>query len=292
MDKTLAFYMLRHVSGVGNALLLQLLNQTIHETDSDWTLPFIISHLAVSENKRTNIEIQLGAMMEHLTFWEEKKARDPFILLTDHHYPLLLSQIYNPPAMLFYRGNLALLKQDALAVIGSRQPVADSYRIVQSFIPALVPHFVMVSGLAKGIDAYAHVQTLKAKGSAIAVVGNGLDSYYPSENRKLQERIAQEHLLLSEYPSGTEPRPYYFPQRNRIIAGLSNGVCVFQAGRRSGTFITASIALEEGRGVFAVPGSALSPHFAGCHRLIQLGAKLVFEPNHIIEEKWLYHYHR
>lgn len=292
MDKFLLLYMLRHVHGIGNICLLHLLNDTMHWSEKEWNLSSIIQKLHVTDEQRYCIQSQLNEMCHHLHFWQNKKDNDPFILLTDEQYPMILSQIYNPPAMLFYRGDLSLLKKDALAVIGSRKAIYDSYRAVDHFIPSLVPHFVMVSGLALGIDSYAHIQTLKHHGHAIAVVGNGLDYFYPKENTALQNQIATHHLMISEYPSGTSPRPYYFPQRNRIIAGLSNGVCVFQARKKSGTFITANLALEEGRAVYAIPGSILSPHFEGCHRLIQMGAKLVFQPQHIIEEKWLFQYQR
>lgn len=288
MEQSVFFYILCHIVGLGNRSRLKLLAQ--HYVGDD--VEKIIRLGEVTYRYQDQVRQQLTTCFNHLTEWEQRSREESFILLTDASYPDILASIYDPPAVLFYEGKLDLLKENSLGVIGSRKPIYYSYQMLNYFIPRLVPHFVIVSGLARGIDAYAHLKTLEANGRAVAVIGSGLDVYYPIENRALQQKLMAEQLVISEYPQGTVPHPYHFPARNRIIAGLSSGVCVMQAGAHSGTFITANQALEEGRAVYAVPGNALAREFEGCHQLIQSGAKLVYQPEHIIEEKWLYQYRR
>lgn len=146
---------------------------------------------------------------------------------------------------------------------------------------------VIFSGLAKGVDTYAHESAIKHGGRTVAVIAGGFEHIYPKENKKLAWKLMSEQLIISEYPPGTRAEKWYFPLRNRIISGLSKGTLVIEAKSRSGSFITAEFALNEGREVFAVPGSILSPAFAGTNNLIQMGAKLVKEPKDIIEEIFL-----
>lgn len=210
--------------------------------------------------------------------------RFPSFSILDKVYPLALKQIYNPPTLLFYQGNLELLELPKLAVVGTRNASKTGIHSIQKLIKELGNSFVIVSGLARGIDTAAHVASLKNGGKTIAVIGTGLGQYYPKENRELQQYIAKNHLLLSEYAPDEPALKYHFPERNRIIAGLSRAVLVVEAKLRSGSLITCERALEEGRDIFAVPGSILDGKSDGCHHLIQEGAKCVTSGFDILSE--------
>lgn len=199
----------------------------------------------------------------------------PSISIEDKEYPMALKEIYNPPVLLFYHGNLELLKKPKIAVVGARKCSNLATKSVQKVIRELDNHFVVVSGLARGIDTAAHLASLKAGGASIGVIGTGLDVYYPKENKALQDYMMTHHLVLTEYGPGEQPLKYHFPERNRIIAGLCRGVIVAEAKIRSGSLITCERALEEGRDVFAIPGNILDGKSAGCLHLIQEGAKCI-----------------
>ncbi|MGT2800568.1 DNA-processing protein DprA [Streptococcus marmotae] len=203
----------------------------------------------------------------------EEFNRYPSLSILDDAYPNELKQIYNPPVLLFYQGDIELLNKPKLAIVGARAASQTGTSSVQKIIKELGNHFVIVSGLARGIDTAAHISALKNGGKTIAVIGSGLGVYYPKENKKLQDYIARHHLLLSEYEPDAQPLKYHFPERNRIIAGLSQGIIVAEAKKRSGSLITCERALEEGRDVFAIPGSILDGKSDGCHYLIQEGEK-------------------
>lgn len=208
----------------------------------------------------------------------------PSISILEDVYPLELKEIYNPPVLLFYQGNLALLQEPKLAIVGSRQASQIGIEAVNKLVQELGKHFVIVSGLARGIDTAAHMSTLKNGGRTIAVIGTGLDKVYPKENRDLQAYIGKNHLILTEYEAGQAPLKFHFPDRNRIIAGLSRGITVVEAKLRSGSLITCEWALEEGRDVFAVPGNILNGQSEGCHHLIRQGAKCVSSAQDILVE--------
>lgn len=214
----------------------------------------------------------------------EEFNRFPSISILDQEYPLDLKEIYNPPALLFYQGNLDLLAKPRLAIVGSRNCSDVGAKSVQKLIKELGNQFVVVSGLARGIDTCAHVASLKNGGTSIAIIGTGLDRYYPKENTKLQDYMAKNHLVLTEYVAGEQPLKFHFPERNRIIAGLAQGVIVVEAKMRSGSLITCERALEEGRDVFAVPGNILDGKSDGCHHLIKEGAKCVTSGLDILSE--------
>lgn len=206
------------------------------------------------------------------------------LALGDTDYPPLLLQTADPPPLLYARGRLELLhSQHALAIVGSRNPSAQGGRDAHDFARALSAAGVtIVSGMARGVDGQAHLGALQAAqddadgaGSTIAVLGTGCDRVYPAAHRELAHRIAEHGLLLSEFPLGTAPARGNFPRRNRIISGLSRGVLVTEAAVHSGSLITARLAAEQGREVFAIPGSIHNPMSRGCHRLLRDGAKLV-----------------
>lgn len=230
-----------------------------------------------------------AVLLEHYRNLDEDDCRKvfetyPCLSILDEAYPRALREIYNPPVLLFYQGDLDLLEGPKLALVGSRKASKTGVAAVEKIVRELKNHFVLVSGLARGIDTAAHMASLKQGGKTIAVIGCGLDVYYPKENSKLQDYLAKNQLLLSEYPPGTQPLKFHFPERNRIIAGLADGVIVVEAKMRSGSLITCERALEEGREVFAIPGSILDGQSDGCHHLIQEGAKCITNGQDVLVE--------
>jgi DNA processing protein len=207
------------------------------------------------------------------------------IPLFDPRYPALLKEIPDPPPLLFMRGDATLLSLPQLAMVGSRNPSAGGKQLAQDFAAKLGRYgLIITSGLALGIDAASHLGTLDAGNKTIAVAGTGLDRIYPARHRELGRRIAGQGALVSEFPPGTPPIASNFPRRNRIISGLSLGTLVIEAALKSGSLITARLAAEQGREVFAIPGSIHNPLARGCHSLIQQGAKLAMEVADILEE--------
>ena len=207
------------------------------------------------------------------------------LTLADQAYPPLLLEIADPPPLLYLRGQTALLEKNGLAIVGSRnaspQGLANAEGFARAFSDA---GLTIISGLALGVDAAAHRGGLSGSGSTIAVLGTGADSLYPASNRKLGEEIANRGLLVSEFPIGTPPVAANFPRRNRLISGLARGCLVVEAAVSSGSLITARQAGEQGREVFAIPGSIHSPLSRGCHLLIKQGAKLVESAADVLEE--------
>ena len=202
-----------------------------------------------------------------------KKENFIIIKKEDKAYPKLLGTITNPPEILYCIGDTSLLESRSLAVVGSRK-CSEYGKTTAMRIGEAAAHnnITVVSGMAKGIDSFAHLGALKAGGKTIAVLGCGVNICYPKENRKLYEQIASEGLLVSELPPDAEPRPYTFPQRNRIISGISEAVAVVEAGTGSGALITAEIAAAQGREVFAVPGNINSQYSLGTNKLLTDGA--------------------
>lgn len=204
---------------------------------------------------------------------------------SDERYPALLRTLSSPPAALFVEGDPNVLWQPQLAVVGSRNPTMGGRDNTRDFAGELSRQgLTITSGMAAGIDSEAHEAALAAGGFTVAVTGTGLDKVYPESGRDLAGRIAARGALVSEFPPGTAAKRSHFPSRNRIISGLSMGVLVIEAGLRSGTLITARLAGEQGREIFALPGSIHNPMAKGCHRLIRDGAKLVENVSEIMQE--------
>ena len=207
------------------------------------------------------------------------------LTLADGDYPQPLLATPDPPALLYLRGRRELLARPGIAVVGSRNATPQGTSNAEQFARAFSSAgFTIVSGLALGIDAAAHRGGLDGAGSTIAVLGTGADILYPQRNRALGERIAREGLIVSEFPLGTPPHGGNFPRRNRVISGLARGCLVVEAALASGSLITARLAAEQGREVFAIPGSIHSPHSKGCHALIKQGAKLVESVQDLLQE--------
>jgi len=207
------------------------------------------------------------------------------IPITSASYPPRLREIYDPPAVLFARGNVDLLQTLMIGVVGTRRPTAYGTTVAQRLAKDLAQAgLTIASGMARGIDTAAHRAALEAEGDTIAVFGCGVDEVYPAENRRLSEQIAEKGLAISEFPMGTPAYPQNFPVRNRIISGMSAGVLVVEGGEYSGSAITAKLALEQNREVFAVPGNVTSKMSWGPNLLIKQGAKLVQEWNDVVVE--------
>jgi DNA processing protein len=239
--------------------------------------------------KRTSIEaIKSRSVAEESARRELGRIRELNLRLLrwgTPEYPPLLSNIPDPPAILYLKGGLTADDQRAVAVVGSRHPSAYGLTVCKKLCVELAwQGWAVVSGMARGIDSAAHLGALEGGGRTLAVLGTGLDVVYPTENRKLYERIASSGAVLSELPLGTPPDPGNFPVRNRLISGLALGVVVVEATAKSGSLITAGMALEQGRQVFAVPGPLDREGVAGPHRLIKEGAKLVERAADITEE--------
>ena len=205
------------------------------------------------------------------------------ITFSSPDYPMLLKNTSSPPLVLYIRGELP--DGNYISVVGTRKPSIYGINIAEKISKELSEYNVtVVSGMARGIDTYAHRATLRSRGKTVAVLGTGVDVVYPYENKKLYQEIIENGAVISEYPPGIGPKREHFPRRNRIIAGVSLGTLVVEAPEKSGALITARFALEEGREVFAVPGQIDSRNFVGTNRLIRDGAKLVENARNIIEE--------
>ena len=219
---------------------------------------------------------------------EIERARDAGIAIvpfTNPNYPARLRTIADPPPFLYVKGNILTDDDKAVAIVGSRSASEYGRRVARDLARGLASlGFTVVSGMARGIDGSAHESALQAGGRTIAVLGSGVERAYPAEHEMLYRRIGENGAVLSELPIGTRPLAFNFPARNRLISGLSLGVVVVEATEKSGSLITATLAVEQGREVFAVPGEVGSSRSRGAHRLIRQGAKLVESVDDIIEE--------
>lgn len=229
-------------------------------------------------NRRRNIDLDTEM---------EKLERFGVCVLTqnDPSFPPRLKEIYDAPYLLYVKGELKACDESAITVVGTRRPSMYGREVTERLVADLVQNgMTIVSGLARGIDTIAHRKALAAEGRTIAVFGCGLDTIYPAENRELSQEITEHGALVSDYPLGIKPKAENFPRRNRIISGLSLGTLVTEASERSGALITANLALQQDREVFAVPGSIFSTASSGTNSLIKAGAKLVSDVNDILEE--------
>ena len=221
----------------------------------------------------------------HTLRWLADTPDASLVAWDDADYPAALLEIADPPPVFYCRGRRELLSRPALAIVGSRNATPQGCADAEAFAAALsAAGLTIVSGLAQGIDAAAHRGGLAGAARSIAIVGTGPDRVYPAANRDLAHVLAKDGLILSEFPPGTPARQHHFPRRNRLISGLARGVLVVEAALGSGSLITARMAAEQGREVFAIPGSIHSPFAKGCHRLIRDGAKLVETAQDVLEE--------
>jgi DNA processing protein len=274
------------IPGVGSILIKRLLDrfktpEAVFQAPLDELLRIEgLGEKVAREIRRGPVETVVDRELSLL-----KKVGGKIITLKDDAYPRRLREIYDPPALLYLRGELQKEDELALSIVGSRKTSPYGRWITEKMSQELARHGVtIVSGMARGIDSLAHLGAILGGGRTIAVLGCGVDVIYPSENRSLFLRIIDHGAVLSEFPMGSPPEGGHFPKRNRIISGLSMGVVVVQAGAESGSLITANYALEQGREVFAVPGNVGAEGSRGTHQLIKDGAKLVESSEDILEE--------
>ena len=213
-----------------------------------------------------------------------RKEAIHFLMYEDALYPKRLKEIYLPPVVLFYKGRLELFNRLSIGIVGARNHTPYSKEALEYLLPDILERKVsIISGLARGVDSLAHQLTLDLKGETIAVIGNGINVTYPKENKALYDAIGRKGLILSEYPLDSPPLKFHFPYRNRIIAGLSHGLCVIEAKMHSGSLITANVALSENRQVFALPGNITSEYSKGTNELITAGAFPIRNANDILD---------
>ena len=283
-DPRAALLALARTPGIGSRSLEQLLER-FGSPEAVFDAPAgALEEFSLSQHTRQALQSPDWQQVAEDLRWLE---RDGHFLLRegDAGWPELLQRIPDPPAILYGRGDPEHLTSPQLAMVGSRNPSATGRETATDFARYLTDlGLTITSGLAAGVDAAAHEGALAAAGPTVGVLGSGPDVVYPRRNQALAEQIAAEGVIVSELPPGTEPRREHFPRRNRIISGLSLGTLVVEAALRSGSLITARLAAEQGREIFAVPGSIHNPLARGCHRLIRDGAKLVESADHILEE--------
>lgn len=288
-DRLRQALLLRRAPGVGDATYRALIERfgapeaVWRATPADLAAVEALSRQAAESLRRgpsptalAEVEVELDRL-EHAEF--------EAVVLGDSAYPAALATLFDPPAVLFIAGRGGLPVERAIAVVGSRRASEHGLRVARRLGRELAERGItVVSGLARGIDGAAHAGALEGGGATIAVIGCGLDVHYPPEHAALQRQVAAAGAVVSELPLGTEPLPPHFPRRNRIISGLCAGVVIVEAGAISGALITARLALEQGREVFAVPGPAGLSSTAGSHRLLRDGARLVERVDDILEE--------
>jgi len=273
------------IPGIGRVRLTQLENHFASLKDAWKATPADLKQAGLDSRSIRAItsrraKISLEAEMEKLERYGVK-----VFTWHDTDYPSRLKEIYDFPPILYVRGSLLPEDEWCLAVVGTRRATVYGRQVTEEIVTDLARNKItIISGLARGIDSVAHRSALEAGGRTIAIFGCGLDIVYPAENANLARRIIKQGAIVSEYPLGTKPRADNFPRRNRIMSGLSLGVLVVEASKASGAMITARLALEQNREVFAIPGSILSPASRGTNHLIQEGAKLVHDYTDILEE--------
>lgn len=292
MNKRMTLIYLHHMRSITRKLLRTISNNDIYikgiftYTISD--LKQIFS-LDTSRAARIFEELHAKETMEQVQLSYKKCT---ILTIYDKQYPAYLKEIPDPPLVLYLRGNVKLLGcHPSISVIGTRKPSSYAYDKVKHILTPLIENkWVITSGFALGVDSYAHRFALQLGGATIAVLGSGFDVIYPKQHTFLFDQIANRGLLLSEYPPHIRPQKYHFPERNRIISGISLATLVIEAQIRSGTMITVDQALEQGKDVYAVPGSIFEVQATGCNKLIQEGAKSVVSGEDILTE-WQHMYH-
>lgn len=285
MDERAYWVALNKVAGVGAVRMTALL-EVCGSAEAVW-------HASIHDLRRANLDrrtlenlLQARRDLDVCAEWERLQKIDVRVLtLLDDDYPTNLRQIDVPPPLIYVRGSLLPSDEWAIGVVGTRRASVYGREVAHTLGRELAAAgATVVSGLALGVDTVAHRAALEAGGRTLAVLGSGVDQIYPPDNRGLAQQIIQQGALISEYPLGVRPDANNFPPRNRIISGLSRGVVIVEASNRSGALITAKFAAEQGRDVFAVPGSILNPGSAGCNALIQQGATPLLSPQDVLNQ--------
>ena len=285
MENLLPWFTLRSVRGIGNHLFKRLIDR-FQSPEQVLNAPYQELIKVDGLNRRLAVAIKNKKPDGSIKREIDLALKKGFSLVTmaDPLYPPLLREISDPPPVLYVCGRLHPTRR-AISIVGSRNATSYGIATTKRISKHLAEkQFVITSGMARGIDTAAHIGALLGHGRTIAVLGSGLDRIYPAENRKLFEKIAENGAVVSEFPLGTEPEAHNFPARNRIISGISLGTLIVEATRKSGSLITARLAAEQNREVFAIPGSIHSFKSIGTHNLIKQGAKLVEHAQDILEE--------
>ncbi len=273
-----------NIHGLGNQGVCQLL-KAFGEPKSVFAASYSQLRQIVPDSVAEKISSGPDEASTQATLAWLQDEQNHLVTLADPAYPKALLEIPDPPPLLYAKGQTRWLNTPGIAVVGSRNASPQGEKNAEDFSQSLANHgYTIISGMALGIDGAAHRGALKANGATIAVVGTGLDIVYPARHRDLAHQIAEHGLIISEFPLGTPSKAHHFPRRNRIISGLSIGCLVVEANIQSGSLITARLAAEQGREVFAIPGSIHSPVSKGCHQLIKQGAKLVDNIQDVVDE--------
>mgnify|MGYP001946703709 CR=1 FL=1 len=263
----------------------------LHDDDPTFEKIFHLTPMEISklfsiplEKSQQIYEKIHSSTLKKLVIYDQKRTK--VLTRFDKQFPSQLMHIPDPPFVLYCQGNIQLLHEKRMiSVIGTRKPSDEAFNKLQHIvIPLIENDWTIVSGLAYGIDSLAHRLTIAHNGKAIAILGSGFQHVYPKENFPLFQQIAKRGLVISEYPPEQVPRKFHFPERNRLISGISKGTLVIEATEKSGTLITVDQALEQGKEVYAVPGSPWLKQTVGCHKLIQDGAKLVIDAKDIFAD--------
>lgn len=285
-EKETAAYISLNMAFIGSKTLEKLLE--VFKTPEN-ILKQKASHLktveGVGEEKAERIASLANNAQAKAEIEKAKKLGIEIITLENENYPTILKQIYDPPIVLYARGDFKDSDKNSIAIIGSRRTSIQGRLNAEKFAYEIAASgWTVVSGLARGIDTSAHIGALRARGRTIAVLGSGINVMYPAENKELAERVSQNGVLLSEFPFGTQPLRENFPRRNRIVSGLSKAIVVVEASEKSGALITAGFALEQGREVFVIPGDVSIPTTRGSHLLLKDGANLALTTEDIFAE--------
>lgn len=285
MQRNHFLLMLHLTKGIGSAAEAKIIAAITHDQAPKrypWSVYALCQILQINPNSK---------QAQNITYAYQQQLNQnifpidvDYITYFDEAYPIQLREIFEPPLILFYQGHLAALKLPNLAIVGTRTATNYGYQALQHLLPDVVHSgTAVISGLAKGIDTMAHQITLRRGGVPIAVIGTGIDQFYPASNRQLQSQIARSGLVLSEYAPGCGPYRSHFPARNRIIAGLSSATLVVEAKIKSGSLITANSALQNNREVLTIPGPIFAENSQGTNELLALGAKPVVKSKDILE---------
>jgi DNA processing protein len=286
LDLTLFLFKAAHCRGLGRPAIRKLLRRVVEESVEVEKLsaPELADLLKVPYERARAFHVDWCRFSTENLLDIYRQTQTKFVTWVDPGYPLALKTIPDPPLVLFYRGNPSLFTHPkALSVVGTRRPTDEGINILCKVLQPLIEQkWTIVSGLANGIDGCAHTLALNAH--TIAVLGSGFNHVYPKENKFLFQKITSDHLAISEYPLNQRPQKWFFPERNRLISGLSPATLVVEAKEKSGSLITADQALEQGREVLALPGSLLNPNAQGTNSLIKQGATLILSPEDLLQE--------
>lgn len=275
---------LHHAPGVGPKTFQQLLQR--------WPDLAELFSLTIAQRLTAGVPATVAHALSHIDWnliendltWQQASPHNHLLIWGEAQYPNLLGEIHAPPPVLYAMGKLSALEQKTIGIIGTRKPSVAGRHTAQQFAAELAKHPLSIaSGLALGIDAAAHIGCIEAQGKTIGVLGSGLQHIYPYQHRQLAEKIQENGLIISEFPLKCTPKAGHFPQRNRIISGLSVAILVVEAALKSGSLITAKYALEQNREVMAIPGSIQNANAQGCHYLLQQGATLITCVTDILE---------